>query len=100
MLLRDYTARFEATANGPDIDFILTVIVGLVSLSRLPISEYPLVSPTLIQVSAAMVVCSWLGFFIGEKKGDAATGALIGAFVGLTYVGCLIWLAVKRNSVK
>ncbi|MCC7373870.1 MAG: multidrug efflux RND transporter permease subunit [Verrucomicrobiales bacterium] len=31
---------------------ILTVIVGLVSLSRLPISEYPLVSPTLIQVSA------------------------------------------------
>ena len=51
-------------------------------------------------VVAAMVVCSWLGFFIGEKKGDAATGALIGAFVGLTYVGCLIWLAVKRNSVK
>ncbi|MBL9138184.1 MAG: multidrug efflux RND transporter permease subunit [Verrucomicrobiales bacterium] len=31
---------------------ILTVIVGLVSLSRLPISEYPLVSPTLIQVTA------------------------------------------------
>jgi hydrophobe/amphiphile efflux-1 (HAE1) family protein len=31
---------------------ILTVIVGVVSLSRLPIAEYPLVSPTLIQVTA------------------------------------------------
>ena len=30
---------------------ILTVIVGLVSLSRLPISEYPVVSPTLIKVT-------------------------------------------------
>ena len=30
---------------------ILTVIVGLVSLSRLPISEYPPVSPTMIQVT-------------------------------------------------
>ena len=30
---------------------ILTVIVGLVSLSRLPISEYPTVSPTLIKVT-------------------------------------------------
>ncbi len=32
---------------------IVTVIVGLVSLSRLPIAEYPLVSPTLIQVTAS-----------------------------------------------
>ncbi|MCB1131091.1 MAG: efflux RND transporter permease subunit, partial [Verrucomicrobiae bacterium] len=31
---------------------IVTVIVGLVSLSRLPIAEYPAVSPTLIQVTA------------------------------------------------
>ncbi|HNQ89797.1 MAG TPA: multidrug efflux RND transporter permease subunit [Verrucomicrobiota bacterium] len=31
---------------------IVIVIVGLVSLSRLPIAEYPTVSPTLIQVSA------------------------------------------------
>ncbi|MCP5519157.1 MAG: multidrug efflux RND transporter permease subunit [Verrucomicrobiales bacterium] len=31
---------------------IVTVIVGLVSLSRLPVAEYPPVSPTLIQVSA------------------------------------------------
>jgi HAE1 family hydrophobic/amphiphilic exporter-1 len=30
---------------------ILTVIVGLISLKRLPISEYPPVSPTLIQVT-------------------------------------------------
>jgi HAE1 family hydrophobic/amphiphilic exporter-1 len=30
---------------------ILTVIVGLISLSRLPIAEYPTVSPTLIQVT-------------------------------------------------
>ncbi|HKX60317.1 MAG TPA: multidrug efflux RND transporter permease subunit [Verrucomicrobiae bacterium] len=30
---------------------ILTVIVGLVTLSRLPISEYPPVSPTMIQVT-------------------------------------------------
>jgi HAE1 family hydrophobic/amphiphilic exporter-1 len=30
---------------------ILTVIVGLVSLQRLPISEYPPVSPTMIQVT-------------------------------------------------
>ena len=30
---------------------ILTVIVGLVSLKRLPISEYPQVSPTMIQVT-------------------------------------------------
>src|SRR5678809_1441991 len=30
---------------------ILTVIVGLVSLKRLPISEYPPVSPTLIKVT-------------------------------------------------
>ena len=30
---------------------ILTVIVGLISLSRLPIAEYPQVSPTLIQVT-------------------------------------------------
>src|SRR5499427_8979542 len=30
---------------------ILTVIVGLVSLKRLPISEYPPVSPTMIQVT-------------------------------------------------
>ncbi|HWC60557.1 MAG TPA: efflux RND transporter permease subunit, partial [Verrucomicrobiae bacterium] len=30
---------------------ILTIIVGLVSLKRLPISEYPPVSPTLIQVT-------------------------------------------------
>lgn len=32
---------------------ILTVIVGLVSLSRLPIAEYPVVSPTLIQVTSS-----------------------------------------------
>ncbi|MBL9126596.1 MAG: efflux RND transporter permease subunit, partial [Verrucomicrobiales bacterium] len=31
---------------------ILTVIMGGVTLSRLPIAEYPLVSPTLIQVTA------------------------------------------------
>ncbi|MHB9008321.1 MAG: efflux RND transporter permease subunit [Limisphaerales bacterium] len=31
---------------------ILTVIVGLLSLSRLPIAEYPPVSPTLIKVTA------------------------------------------------
>ncbi|NQX00993.1 multidrug efflux RND transporter permease subunit [bacterium] len=31
---------------------IVTVIVGLISLSRLPISEYPNVSPTLIQVTS------------------------------------------------
>jgi len=31
---------------------ILTVIVGAISLSRLPISEYPPVSPTLVQVKA------------------------------------------------
>jgi HAE1 family hydrophobic/amphiphilic exporter-1 len=30
---------------------ILTVIVGLVSLKRLPIAEYPPVSPTMIQVT-------------------------------------------------
>ena len=30
---------------------ILTVIVGLISLSRLPIAEYPAVSPTMIQVT-------------------------------------------------
>ena len=30
---------------------IVTVIVGLVSLSRLPVSEYPTVSPTLIQAT-------------------------------------------------
>ncbi len=30
---------------------ILTVIVGLITLSRLPISEYPPVSPTMIQVT-------------------------------------------------
>lgn len=30
---------------------ILTVIVGLISLSRLPIAEYPVVSPTLIKVT-------------------------------------------------
>ena len=30
---------------------ILTVIVGLVTLSRLPVSEYPTVSPTMIQVT-------------------------------------------------
>ncbi|MEI6177571.1 MAG: multidrug efflux RND transporter permease subunit [Verrucomicrobiota bacterium] len=32
---------------------IVTCIVGLVSLSRLPISEYPNVSPTLIQVTSS-----------------------------------------------
>ena len=31
---------------------IVTCIVGLISLSRLPISEYPNVSPTLIQVTS------------------------------------------------
>ncbi|MES2920033.1 MAG: multidrug efflux RND transporter permease subunit [Verrucomicrobiota bacterium] len=31
---------------------IVTCIVGLISLSRLPISEYPTVSPTLIQVTS------------------------------------------------
>src|SRR5262245_50337160 len=30
---------------------ILTVIIGLITLSRLPIAEYPQVSPTLIQVT-------------------------------------------------
>src|ERR1051325_10599274 len=30
---------------------ILTVIVGLVTLKKLPISEYPPVSPTMIQVT-------------------------------------------------
>jgi HAE1 family hydrophobic/amphiphilic exporter-1 len=30
---------------------IVTIIVGLITLSRLPIAEYPLVSPTLIQVT-------------------------------------------------
>jgi HAE1 family hydrophobic/amphiphilic exporter-1 len=33
------------------VNAILTVIVGAISLSRLPISEYPPVSPTLIQVT-------------------------------------------------
>jgi GTP cyclohydrolase I len=28
----DYTARFEATANGKEIDFVLTVIVGVTTL--------------------------------------------------------------------
>jgi GTP cyclohydrolase I len=28
----DYTARFEATATGPDIDFVLSVVVGLTTL--------------------------------------------------------------------
>lgn len=28
----DYTARFDATADGPEIDFVLTVIVGLTTL--------------------------------------------------------------------
>ncbi|MBX3747569.1 MAG: GTP cyclohydrolase I FolE2 [Verrucomicrobiae bacterium] len=28
----DYTARFEATADGPEIDFVLTVIVALTTL--------------------------------------------------------------------
>ena len=28
---------------------ILTVIVGLITLKRLPISEYPVVSPTLLR---------------------------------------------------
>jgi HAE1 family hydrophobic/amphiphilic exporter-1 len=32
---------------------ILTVIIGLVSLTRLPISEYPVVSPTLIKVTTS-----------------------------------------------
>lgn len=32
---------------------ILTVIIGLVSLSRLPVSEYPAVSPTLIKVTGS-----------------------------------------------
>jgi len=32
---------------------ILTCIIGLVSLSRLPIAEYPTVSPTLIQVTSS-----------------------------------------------
>jgi HAE1 family hydrophobic/amphiphilic exporter-1 len=32
---------------------ILTVIVGAISLSRLPISEYPTVSPTMIQATAS-----------------------------------------------
>ncbi|MEX1116414.1 MAG: multidrug efflux RND transporter permease subunit [Akkermansiaceae bacterium] len=31
---------------------IVTCIVGLISLSRLPIAEYPIVSPTLIQVTS------------------------------------------------
>jgi hydrophobic/amphiphilic exporter-1 (mainly G- bacteria), HAE1 family len=31
---------------------IVTVIVGMVTLSRLPIAEYPQVSPTLIEVTA------------------------------------------------
>src|SRR5215510_5664906 len=31
---------------------IITIIVGLVALSRLPISEYPTVSPTLIEVES------------------------------------------------
>ena len=31
---------------------ILTVIVGAISLSRLPIAEYPPVSPTMIQATA------------------------------------------------
>ncbi len=31
---------------------IVTVIIGLVSLSRLPIAEYPQVSPTLIEATA------------------------------------------------
>jgi len=30
--LMDYTARFEATACGPEIDFVLTVIVGVTTL--------------------------------------------------------------------
>ena len=34
---------------------ILTVIIGLISLSRLPVSEYPNVSPTLIQVTLSLI---------------------------------------------
>jgi hydrophobic/amphiphilic exporter-1 (mainly G- bacteria), HAE1 family len=42
---------------------ILTVIVGAISLSRLPIAEYPQVSPTMIQVTTtyrgAAAEASW-----------------------------------------
>ena len=30
--MMDYTARFEATACGREIDFVLTVIVGVTTL--------------------------------------------------------------------
>src|SRR5262245_15451169 len=58
---------------------ILTVIVGLVSLKRLPISEYPPVSPTLIQVTttyrgaAAQAVMESVATPIESKVNGVAT---------------------------
>lgn len=51
-------------------------------------------------VLAAMGVCPWLGFVAGGKMGDAQTGALVGAFVGLMYVAYLIWQALKKGNKK
>jgi hydrophobe/amphiphile efflux-1 (HAE1) family protein len=48
MLVADFFIRRPIVAM---VIAILTVIVGLISLSRLPISEYPPVSPTMIQVT-------------------------------------------------
>lgn len=51
-------------------------------------------------VIAAMVACSFGGYYIGKKMGDEATGALIGAFIGLVYVAYLVWQAFKKSNTK
>ena len=49
-------------------------------------------------ISGGMIGCSLFGFFIGRKMGDATMGTLVGASVGLIYVGYMIWLAIKQSS--
>ena len=50
---------------------ILTVIVGLISLKRLPISEYPPVSPTMIQVTTTYRGAAAEAAAKGAKEAEA-----------------------------
>jgi xanthine/uracil/vitamin C permease (AzgA family) len=55
-------------------------------------------SGALWDILGAMIGCSMIGYFLGSKWGDPATGTMVGAAIGLVYVVYQIWKVLQNNS--
>lgn len=49
-------------------------------------------------IIGSMLASSGLGYFIGWKLQDPATGAFVGGLIGLFYCGYEIWKAVRKPN--